>query len=113
MKKKILAGLLTVSACFTLGSTSFANSVSTTTLNNSELRSPITTLDQYSAVIKLVPGQTVWLTGYDFWYESSDGCVEVYPAEGRFVALKPGVSVVIADFGNGNTMAYTIVVRDA
>lgn len=112
MKKKILIGLLTVATCFSLGSTSFASSISSTSLSDTAQSSQITPLSDYSAVLNLVVGQRTWVTGYSFVIVSTDGAAILEPYnQDAIYALRPGITVIRADFGNGNWMYYSVVVR--
>ncbi|WP_339314648.1 hypothetical protein [Paenibacillus sp. FSL R10-2734] len=112
MKKKLLAGLLTVSACFSIGSTSFASSVTPSQVakvSESEA-SIITPSSIFEATIKMKVGESIYVTGYSFWFVH-DGHAVDYTQEGLFVALNPGTSIIAANFGNGNTMHYTVIVE--
>lgn len=111
MKKKILVGLLTVATCFSLGSTSFASSASAASLPEANQSSQITPLADYSAVINMKVGERTWATGYSFVIVSTDGAAILEPYnQDAFYALRPGITVIRADFGNGNWMYYSIVV---
>jgi hypothetical protein len=111
MKKKILLGLLTVATCFSLGSTSFASTTSATSLPDTN-QSQITPFQDFSTVINLVVGDRTWVTGYSFVIVSTDGAAILEPYnEDAIYALKPGITVIRADFGNGNWMYYSVVVR--
>ncbi|KHL95197.1 hypothetical protein QW71_14475 [Paenibacillus sp. IHB B 3415] len=114
MKRKLLVGLLTIAACFTVGSTSFAAEAPSSTLSSSTSISPnavIKPIDETQAIVRMQVGETIWLTGYNFWYINYDGSIEIIPAEGKFTALHPGTSTVAADFGNGITFYYIILVN--
>ncbi|MEK3671020.1 hypothetical protein [Paenibacillus sp. FSL R10-2771] len=114
MKRKLLIGLLTIAACFTVGSTSFAAEAPSSTLSSSTSISPnavIKPIDETQAIVRMQVGETIWLTGYNFWYINYDGSIEIIPAEGQFTALHPGTSTVAADFGNGITFYYIILVN--
>lgn len=52
----------------------------------------------------------MWVSGSNFYYVHTDGSIEVRQ-DGMITALSPGASTVAADFGNGNTMYYIILVK--
>ncbi|RPE03314.1 hypothetical protein [Paenibacillus polymyxa] len=112
MKKKIMIGLLTVVACFTLGSTSFAAS---TTIPNpstdpSGTSNVITPTDSYVVPIHLKVGETRTLAGSNFWISGDDGSIYL-DQQGLVIALKPGVCTVVADLPSGDTISYTVYVN--
>ncbi|MEK5417224.1 hypothetical protein BSK49_16390 [Paenibacillus odorifer] len=103
MKKKILAGLLTISACFALGSTSFAADATIPTPTNSSpsVTSEVTPYVYYEKDIYLKVG--------DFGSEYSGITWNVIYNDGstivgtdRFVVtpVEPGITVVSAEMGN-------------
>ncbi len=110
MKKKLLVGLLTVAACFSLGSTSFAatTTISSSSPSISETVSPAAW--DYVRDVSLNVGDSIYMSGYDFWYLVYDGSISV-TQDGLFTALSPGYSVVAADMGNDNRMIYKITVH--
>lgn len=60
----------------------------------------------------MVVGQRIWATGYSFQIISTDGAAIVEPYnQDAIYALKPGITVIRADFGNGDWMYYSIVVK--
>ncbi|MNB94367.1 hypothetical protein D3C75_415180 [compost metagenome] len=111
MKKKLLVGLLTVSACFALSSTSFAANAPTTTssFSSSNISQVVTPLD-FEANISVNVGETIWVTGYDFWVVRNPENVLV-TQDGSITGLQHGVSVVAADFGNDQVMFYTVTIN--
>jgi hypothetical protein len=114
MKKKILAGLLTVSACFSIGSTSFASSATsiTTSPQPSAITQEVTTTGNlYQAIIHMKVGEVIFVSGSNLQLISTDGAIELRPDESKITALQPGASAVMADFGNGDVMIYTFLVK--
>nr|WP_145402268.1 hypothetical protein [Paenibacillus xylanexedens] len=112
MKKKLLIGLLTVATCFSVGSTSFASDNSTTSQASFSPSPVIQPYQDFGAVINLNVGQRTWATGYSFQIITTDGSVIIEPYNDyAFYALRPGVTVIRADFGNGNWMYYSVVVK--
>ncbi|WP_179032883.1 hypothetical protein [Paenibacillus kribbensis] len=108
MKKKILIGMLTIVACLSFSSASFASNDSTSLSNKT---SKITPNADYSGVINLKVGQRTWATGYSFQIVSTNGAVILEPEnDWSFYALRPGITVIKADFGNGNWMHYSVIV---
>lgn len=116
MKKTLLAGLLAVSACFSIGSTSFAASIQTTkstALPVAELTQIVTPFDSsdYFADIERTVGQSIYVTGYDFYYlRNLDGAVIAYQDD-RFEAVAEGYAVIAADIGNDNRLIYRVTVK--
>lgn len=111
MKKKLLVGLFTVAACFSLGSTSFASSTTSSVPDSSLTKNQVATSGEYyQAIINLNVGDGMWVSGSNFYYVHTDGSIEVRQ-DGLITALSPGASTVAADFGNGNTMYYIILVK--
>ncbi|KJD46698.1 hypothetical protein [Paenibacillus terrae] len=112
MKKKLMIGLLTVVACFTLGSTSFAASASTPSPNTApaETSNVITPADQYVVPINLRVGETITVAGSNFWISGDYGGIYL-DQQGLIIALKPGVCTVVADLPNGDTILYGVTVK--
>ncbi|NUU58984.1 hypothetical protein [Paenibacillus agri] len=111
MKKKLLAGLLAVSACFAISSTSFAAEVTTsTTIAPAVEASEISTQDWHQVVLEMQVGETMWVSGSNFWFLYTNGGIEV-GQDGKITALYPGASTVVADLGNDYTLYYTILVK--
>ncbi|MEK4993259.1 hypothetical protein [Paenibacillus sp. FSL H7-0918] len=114
MKKKILAGLLTVSACFTLGSTSFAASAPTTTpdstpVSNVATSQEITAKGTYTEVnIEMQSGTWRYIPG-NLQLVSNDGAIELYE-DGWVRAVKYGWACVFSYDQYGNILAYGIFV---
>lgn len=114
MKRKILVGLLSVAACFSLGSTSFASSISANQVTTSSISesSQLSTNAVFQATINLKAGEMVYVTGYSFWYVYNDDYCVDFSQAGLIVGSRPGTSIIGADFGNGNVMHYTVVVTE-
>jgi ABC-type glycerol-3-phosphate transport system substrate-binding protein len=103
MKKKILAGLLTVSACFALGSTSFAadTTISTPSSPQAETSQVITPYAFYEKDIYLKVGDFgSEYSGITWNVIYNDGSTNV--GTDRFVVtpVEPGLTVVSAEMGN-------------
>ncbi|UPK45334.1 hypothetical protein [Paenibacillus pabuli] len=111
MKKKLITGLLTVVACFTVGSTSFAASAATpspTTL--AETSNVITLADQISVPISLRVGESITVAGSNFWISGDYGGIYLNQ-QGLIIGLSPGVCTVVGYLPNGDTVLYTVTVR--
>ncbi|MEC0128608.1 hypothetical protein [Paenibacillus pabuli] len=111
MKKKLITGLLTVVACFTVGSTSFA--ASTTSVPNTtlpETSNVITLADQISVPISLRVGESITVAGSNFWISGDYGGIYLNQ-QGLIIGLSPGVCTVVGDLPNGDTVLYTVTVR--
>ncbi|MGE7614758.1 hypothetical protein [Paenibacillus sp. NPDC101420] len=114
MKKKILAGLLTVSACFTLGSTSFAASAPTTTPDSTPVANVATsqeistkgTFDQI--IVHMDSGTWRYIPGF-LELIFNDGAIELYE-DGWVRAVQYGASTIFSYDQYGNIVAYTILV---
>lgn len=88
----------------------FASSTSTVPNSSPSANEVVAAGEYYQAILNLKVGEAMWVTGYDFWYIHTDGSIEVRQ-DGLITALSPGASTVAADFGNGNTMYYIVLVK--
>lgn len=117
MKKKLLAGLLTVTTCLTVGSTSFASSASTTSSVSTPATTSVSANHEVSPqsggyreeIIHMKSGYGRYLPGYNFQLVYNDGAIEFFE-DGFVISLKYGVATIFADDGYGNTIAYIILV---
>ncbi|MGQ8873076.1 hypothetical protein [Paenibacillus sp. TSA_86.1] len=101
MKKTLLAGLLAVSACFSIGSTSFAAdaTISTPGALPSEVSEPIVSQAFFERDIYLKVGQPgQWYSGYTYDVIYSDGACDIGP-DFLVTPVQPGLTVVSANFG--------------
>ncbi|NOU79379.1 hypothetical protein GC101_10860 [Paenibacillus sp. LMG 31459] len=116
MKKKSLVGLFTISACFTLGSTSFAAVASTPV--NTTFAPSISQVSPQSihgeAVIRLKVGERIMVSGWNFNvlfnYTGSLGYV-IQDGVYEWVGVQPGVAVVTCNLPNDVEMYYTFIVE--
>ncbi|CQR55256.1 hypothetical protein [Paenibacillus riograndensis] len=117
MKKKLLVGLLTIAACFSIGSTSFASSASTTSPISTPATTSVSANQEVTPlaggyreeIIHMKSGYGRYLAGYNFQLIFNDGAIEFYE-DGFVIAVKYGAAGIFADDGNGNTISYTILV---
>ncbi|MEK5397435.1 hypothetical protein [Paenibacillus sp. FSL K6-2859] len=114
MKKKILAGLLTVSACFALGSTSFAASAPTTNPNSTPV-SNVATSQEITAkgtfeqvIVHLDSGYWKYLPGF-LELVFNDGGIVLYQ-DGWVEAVQYGAATIKSTDEYGNITYYTILV---
>ncbi|WP_405169928.1 hypothetical protein MHI12_17825 [Paenibacillus sp. FSL H8-0280] len=108
MKKKLLAGLLAVSACFSVGSTSFAADATISTPNSSpsEMSQVIAPHAFFERDIYLKVGQPgQWYSGYTYDVIYSDGACDIGP-DFLVTPIQPGLTVVSANHGT-----YTILFK--
>ncbi|MCE3200450.1 hypothetical protein [Paenibacillus sonchi] len=113
MKKKVVVGLLTVAACFSLGSTSFASSIPTTQVPNSSLSetSGVITPNDFNAQVFMKVGDERWFGGSNFRViYNPDSAVEVHE-DGLFIARNPGHALVAADYNGIDVILYSIYVQ--
>lgn len=114
MKKKLLIGLLSVAACFSLGSTSFADSgkAVTAAAASSAVSQVITAGNHYSTSITIKVGQSFQLTGSGFWITGQLPSGTIYlNSQGLVIGLKAGTAGVMADLPNGDTITYYFTVQ--
>ncbi|MFW9331763.1 hypothetical protein ACN6AX_00840 [Paenibacillus polymyxa] len=115
MKKKLLIGLLTVAACFSLGSTSFADSAVTTSPKATpSTASHVITPSAYRSDIDIRVGQQITLSGKHFWISGDQGDNNpIYLSSGGIVVgLKKGDALVVAELENGELIEYYIHVKN-
>ncbi|MEK5466226.1 hypothetical protein MKY64_14495 [Paenibacillus sp. FSL R7-0210] len=113
MNKKLLAGLLTVSAFFSLGSTSFASSVETTLAPNAFLPTNVaqSAPNDYVRDLTIAVGETVEFYPYLWHFLRWDGSLLV-TEDGRFIGLSPGYSVVAAEITpQGDRLIFKVTVQ--
>ncbi|MNW58716.1 hypothetical protein MF628_000797 [Paenibacillus polymyxa] len=112
MKKKIMVGLLTVVACFTLGSTSFAASttVPSPSTDPSGTSNVITPTDDIVVPIDLNVGEKRYLGGSNFWVSGDDSSIYL-DQQGLVIGIKKGICTVVADLPSGDTIIYRINVK--
>ncbi|MGZ0042059.1 hypothetical protein [Paenibacillus ottowii] len=115
MKKKLLIGLLTVAACFSLGSTSFADSAVTTSPKStpSTASHVITPSATYTSEINIKVGESRNLSGSGFWIsgDQGDNSPIYLDRNGLVIGLKPGYALVVADLPDGDLIQYSITVK--
>ncbi|MGV2883452.1 hypothetical protein [Paenibacillus taichungensis] len=112
MKKKLITGLLTVVACFTVGSTSFAATATppSPSTTSAETSNVITLADQISVPISLRVGESITVAGSNFWISGDYGGIYLNQ-QGLIIGLSPGVCTVVGYLPNGDTVLYTVTVR--
>jgi len=114
LKKKLLVGLLSLTACFSLGSTSFANS-STAVNENPAMNvfnKAVPAKDNYYTEITIKVGESINLTGSGFFISSAPPYDAIYlNRQGLVIGLKPGSVAVVADLPGGDTIMYYITVK--
>ncbi|WP_238655889.1 hypothetical protein [Paenibacillus piscarius] len=116
MKKKILVGLLTVSACFALGSTSFAataptkapdlSSVATVSKATAQDVNAKASFEQI--IVHMNSGYWKYLPG-TLELIFNDGAIVLYE-DGWVQAVQYGASTIFSYDEFGNITAYTILV---
>ncbi|MBY7736716.1 hypothetical protein MMB75_07230 [Paenibacillus sp. P2(2022)] len=114
MKKKLLIGLLTVAACFSLGSTSFASPAAAAAPDSQAAITQGVTKNAVISRLTLKVGESRYLTGSSFWISGDQGDNNpIYlNVDGLVVGLKPGVALVVADLPDGSgQIEYYITVR--
>ncbi|WP_438497200.1 hypothetical protein [Paenibacillus sp. IHBB 3054] len=107
MKKKVLLGILTVAACFSLGSTSFAADMPTFTAGSSpsETSQAISSLAYLERDVYLTVGTPT------MWYPAevrevySDGSANV-DSDFGVTPIRPGTTVVWSIMSNGDTWLW-------
>nr|WP_154983558.1 hypothetical protein [Paenibacillus xylanexedens] len=102
MIKKLLANLLAVSACFSIGSTSFAadTSISAPVLSLSEISQVTAPQAFFERDIYLKVGQPgQWYSGYTYDVIYSDGACDIGP-DFLVTPIRPGLTVVSANHGS-------------
>lgn len=113
MKKKLLLGLLSLTACFSLGSTSFADSSTVVNSNPAmtAIKQDVTAHGNYYAEITIKVGESINLTGSGFFISSAPPYDSIYlNRQGLVIGLKPGSVAVVADLPGGDTIMYYITV---
>ncbi|MEK3788728.1 MULTISPECIES: hypothetical protein [Paenibacillus] len=116
MKKKILVGLLSAAACFSLGSTPFADTAAAASagpqITSSVDSRVITPSSTYHSYLTLSVGESRNLSGSGFWIASAPPYDQIYlNSQGLVIGLKPGVVTVMADLPGGDKIAYYITVK--
>lgn len=117
MKKKLLVGLLSAAACFSLGSTPFTDTAAAASAGpqgapslDSRIITPSAT---YSSYVTLSVGQSKNLSGSGFWIASAPPYDQIYlNSQGLVIGLKTGSVTVLADLPGGDKIAYYITVVD-
>jgi hypothetical protein len=113
MKKKLFVGLLTVSACLTIGSTSFASGIPTTQVPNfsQSETSNLITVNDFTAQVFMKVGDERWFGGSDFRViYNPDFSVEVHE-DGLFIARNPGHAFVAANWNGIDEVLYSVYVE--
>ncbi|MEK4047565.1 hypothetical protein NSU18_28565 [Paenibacillus sp. FSL H8-0048] len=116
MKKKLLVGLLTVTACFALGSTSFAATASiqtpdlpaVSTLNKVTPQDVSAKASFEQIIVHMNSGYWKYLPG-SLELIFNDGAIVLYE-DGWVQAVQYGASTIFSYDEFGNITAYTILV---
>ncbi|WP_025681075.1 hypothetical protein [Paenibacillus massiliensis] len=115
MKKKLLVGVLAAATCFSLGSTSFANTAAASEspqITSSVDSRVVTPSSTYHSYLTLNVGESRNLSGSGFWIASAPPYDQIYlNSQGLVIGLKPGVVTVMADLPGGDKIAYYITVK--
>ncbi|WP_366294439.1 hypothetical protein [Paenibacillus sp. AN1007] len=116
MSKKLLLGIVSIAACFSLGSTSFADTslVPTSPQISQSVTSQVNAMDKINVEITLRVGESRNLSGSNFWISGDQGNNSpIYLDRNGFVlGLKVGDAVVVADLpGGAGSVLYYIHVR--
>jgi hypothetical protein len=109
MKKKLLAGLLTVSACFALGSTSFAATAPTTTPDPIPVSNVTSGSSFQTVTIKMTSGEQRYIPGVLRELVYNDGAITLYE-NGWVWALQYGAANIYSYDASGNITSFIILV---
>ncbi|OMD88247.1 hypothetical protein BSK49_16510 [Paenibacillus odorifer] len=109
MKKKILAGLLTVSACFALGSTSFAATAPTTAPDPIPVSSVASGPTFEQITIYMDSGEQRCIPGVLRELIYNDGAIILHE-NGWVSAVQYGTANIFAYDALGNIKSFTILV---
>lgn len=109
MKKKFLIGLLTLSACFTLGSTSFAATAPTTTPDPTPTFSATSGPTFEQIIIYMDSGEQRYIPGVLRELIYNDGAIILHE-NGWVSAIQYGAANIFAYDAGGNIKSFTILV---
>ncbi|PYE49857.1 hypothetical protein HUB98_09040 [Paenibacillus barcinonensis] len=116
MSKKLLLGIVSIAACFSLGSTSFADAsiVPTSSQVSQSMTSQVSAMNDVIIEITLRVGESRNLSGSNFSISGDQGNNSpIYLDRNGFVlGLKAGEAVVVADLPGGvGRVFYYIHIR--